>query len=143
MSDVFVIGLAVAGWLASTWLAYRWGLHSQKLQREDQAKSAVNDRRRQFLAFMRSWRIEIGQTHLVPGGFTLEPSSFSDVVSSFVAQAELIREDFPAEMRKEFDALVSLVTRFTGGELNVRGGHERIQKSFDDLIAFVDGSKGH
>jgi hypothetical protein len=39
MSDPLVIGLAVAGWLATTWLAYKWGQRSQVEQRHAAAHS--------------------------------------------------------------------------------------------------------
>lgn len=42
-----VIGLAVAGWLATTWLAYRWGLRSQneaeKLKAKNNALSIIDN----------------------------------------------------------------------------------------------------
>jgi hypothetical protein len=141
MESEYVIGLAVAGWLATTWLAYRWGLHSKKLERIEAAKSAVIARRREFVAFLRGWRAEFDRTHLQSGGFARHESAFSDVVPIFVEHAELVRHDFSEGDRKTFDGLVQAVSKWTGGQLN--SGGERYQKflsEFDKLVDFVDAA---
>jgi hypothetical protein len=37
MNEPYTIGLAVAGWLATTWLAYKWGQRSQREKRAAEA----------------------------------------------------------------------------------------------------------
>jgi hypothetical protein len=111
---------------------------AHKLTQSREQASGRSGRKREFLAFMRAWRIEVDRTHLQAGGFARRPSSLSDSVSDFGAVAELIRGDFTGERRKKFDALVDTITGFTGGELYTQEGHKKVQNAFDDIIAFVD-----
>jgi type II secretory pathway pseudopilin PulG len=53
--QVIAIVITVVGWPLTAFIAYRFGQHSQKLQREHAAKSAIQDRKREFLAFMQAW----------------------------------------------------------------------------------------
>src|SRR5437763_16130588 len=92
--DPSVVFLAIAGWLGSNWISYRLGLHSQKLQREHAAQSSLQNRRREFLAFLQAWRVEIDRRHLEAGGFARDPAAYADRVSGFRAAAEIVRGDF-------------------------------------------------
>ena len=130
MTDTYTIGLAGAGWLATTWLAYRWGLHSQKLQRVAAAKSAAENRKREFLAFMLAWRHEIDRLHPHPGGGGYEhhPMVFLDGVSGFLANAETVAGDFTPDARKRFEELVAVVPKCYVHH------HDKILKAVDDVI---------
>jgi hypothetical protein len=126
-----LIGAGIVGGLIVAFVS-----HKLTLGRDRTSGKAT--RKREFLAFMRAWRIEVDRTYLEPGGFARHASSFTDSVSGFSAAAELIRSDFTGESRKKFEGLISAITRFSGGELYTKAGHEKIQKAFDDIIAFVD-----
>ena len=65
MNELSIIGLALAGWLASTWLGYRWGLRSQSIQRQFAAESAKRQRRLDYVAFLKSWATAVDRRYLV------------------------------------------------------------------------------
>ena len=140
MDDPYVIGLAVAGWFATTWLAYRWGLHSKKLERIEVAKSAVVARRRAFVAFLRGWRAEFDRLHLEVGGYDRDRSTFTDVVPSFVEHAELVRYDFLGDDRKRFESLVATVAKCNGGHFDNGERYKKFLTDFDELVAYVDAA---
>jgi hypothetical protein len=138
MGDPYVIGLAVAGWLATTWLAYRWGLRSQSLQREHAAKDAIAGRRRDFLAFMRSWRKDAEGIVLRYDAIYHFPKWYLEAIPGFCGFAETIRGDFTGERRKKFDAFTTTIS-----DSNIRNAgnpeaYKKWLKIVDELIVFVD-----
>jgi hypothetical protein len=110
MSDPYVIGLTVAGWLATTWLAYRWGLHSQKLQRDAASKEAVQSRRRTFSGFLEQWKAEISSPLRGPDTCRVEfdkaISAYDSKVPAFREMVALVRDDFSSDTEK-FDVLTN------------------------------------
>ncbi|MGD0649656.1 MAG: hypothetical protein ABSA97_00690 [Verrucomicrobiia bacterium] len=120
-----LIGAGIVGGLIVAFATHRLTISRDRI-------SGKVTRKREFLRFMRAWRIEVDRTHLEPGGFARHPSSLTDSVSDFGAVAELIHGDFTGERRKKFDGLVDKITRFTGGELYTEEGHKKVQKAFDD-----------
>lgn len=61
--------------------------------------AGVNMRRREFIAFMHSWKVEVSRKYMESGGYFRHASSFCDVLSEFVAQSKRIREDFQSQRR--------------------------------------------
>ncbi len=113
-------------------MAYRWGLHSQKLQRDAAAKSAVENRKRDFLSVMQAWRVEIDRWHHVVGGFERRPMVFLDGISGFRANVEMIRRDFTKDRRDRLDELVAIVPKCNAHDI------EKVLKALDAVVAYVD-----
>jgi hypothetical protein len=140
MSDIYVIGLAVAGWLATTWLAYRWGLHSQKLQREYAAKESAQSRMREFLGFLNQWRAEVILAGRDEGNFGVAgiAKTHQMKIPLFNAEVERVKNDF--RNRQEFDRLTARLGGLTRQDLcgDNKNQSDVILKAFDDLIHFVE-----
>jgi hypothetical protein len=132
--QVIAIVITVVGWPLTAFIAYRFGQHSQKLQREHAAKSAIQDRKREFLAFMQAWRVEVDRRYLESGGFARNPSAYADVVSEFRAAAEMIRKDFTRDSRTKFEQLVSTVSSCRAID------HKKVVQAIDELVAHVDAA---
>ena len=141
MSNLEIIALALAGWLASSWLAYRWGLRSQSVQREHAAKSAIKQRRLEFLGFLKGWKIDFDRTYLEMGGYDRRPSSFTDVVPSFIQSAEFIRWDLKEDDRKRFDEMVSEISKYRGRDFDNGERYKHLCDSFDAFVAFIESQK--
>ena len=140
MSDPYVIGLAVAGWLATTWLAYRWGLHSQKLQREYAAKESAQSRRREFIGFLKQWRAEVILAGRDEGNFGVAgiAKTHQMKIPLFNAEVERVKNDFTD--RQEFDRLTARLGGLTRQDLSGENENQMkiIQKAFDELTHFVE-----
>ena len=115
-------------------------LATHRLNIDRERIGGITQRKRAFLAFLSSWKHEIGRTYMHPGGggFEHHESAFKDVLSSFIYEAGMIRWDFPTAKRKEFDALCEKLIGWKhrsvyGTELN-----DKAKKDMDDLIAFVE-----
>ena len=94
MSDInpyLEIGRLVA---ASVVGALSGAFAAHKLTASREKSSSKASRKREFLGFMRGWRVEFDRKYLEPGGFARKPSAFTDMVSSFVALADGLRDDF-------------------------------------------------
>lgn len=130
------IGGYVLTVLISSWSGYRLGLRSLKLQREHAAKSAIQDRRRDFLAYMKQWKHEIDRWHFVTGGRERRQMSFYDGVSGFCVVAEMIRSDFSGADKDRFVELVNALTYH--GKLEYGCKHEDLIKTIDELIAIAE-----
>jgi hypothetical protein len=129
-----LIGAAIIGGLIVALVS-----HKLTLGRERTSGRAA--RKREFLAFMRAWRIEVDRTYLEVGGFARHPSSLTGSVSSFSAAAELIRGDFTGDSRKKFERLIAAVTSCNASNFDNTESHRRLLKAFDDIIAYVDAAE--
>jgi len=138
MNDPSTIGLAIAGWLTTTWLAYRWGLRSQRLERMELAASSARARKREFVAFLRGWRVEFDRLYLDMCGRDRKPSSFTDVLSTFVERAELVRADIAHGDRRRFDTLVAAVAKCDSSHFDNGKRYEQLLKMFDELTGFIE-----
>ena len=120
-------GIAVALW--SDWLV-----------RKRERKKGIANRRRAFLAFMESWKHEVGRLHMHPGGggFEHDQRAFSDNVSPFMYEAGLIKRDFTDDERKRFEALCSAVVGWKHTSIYNPEDNEKVKKAMDELVAFVD-----
>jgi hypothetical protein len=134
MSDPYVICLTFAGWLATTWLAYRWGLHSQKLQREHAAQSAVKDRRRDFLVFMQTWRVDFNRPRYGHGSDEEPIRAFIHGIVPLRGYVALIRGDFTEKSRVRFDELVATVPQ------TYIHDDKKLLKTMDDVIEYVESA---
>lgn len=125
-----LVAAGIAGGLVGSWVAHKFTAGREKA-------AGRASRKRDFLAFMQSWKVEIGRKYLEVGGFARDPSSFYDVVSSFAAECESIRADLSNKKATELDFLLSKVVACTGGELNNKEGREKIERLFDSIIQLV------
>ena len=126
-----LLGAGVVGGLIVAFITHRLTIGRDR-------SSGRASRKREFLSFMRAWKVEVSRTYLEPGGFAYDPSSINDSVSHFAALAESVRGDLIGQSLKRFSELVSTITGFRGGRLHIKGGHEAIQKAFDEIIEVVE-----
>ena len=136
--DPYVVGLAVAGWLATTWLAFRWGLHSKTLERQEAAKSAVKTRRREFCSFLRGWRADFDYRHMQTHGYKRDGGAFVNMIPSFVQQADMVRGDLTGDAQKRFGELVAAISARRGGDVIDKERYDQLLKDFDELISLVE-----
>lgn len=110
------------------------------LVRKRERKEGIVNRRRAFLAFMESWKHEIGRLHMCDGGagFEHRHSSFSNVVSSFMYEAGLIKRDFDDVQRNKFEALCSAVVGGKHTSIYTQEDNDKMKKAMDELIVFVE-----
>jgi len=111
---------------------------NDRLTRDRERIAGIRTRRRAFLAFMESWKYEIGRFYLVVGGFENKEEAFAGVISTFLHEADLIRRDFEGTKRVEFEGLCTAVV---GQKHRSIYGPEMAKAAQDDinkLIAFVD-----
>jgi hypothetical protein len=135
MNELSVIGLALAGWLASTWLGYRWGLRSQSIQREVDAKSGIKQRRLEYIAFLKSWATAVDRRYLAAGGFEHDYAAFVDMIPEFVHRSEIVKADMEDHRRKEFDALVTRVVAQRNS-----GNYDKRPISIQILTEYIEGA---
>src|SRR5689334_13435787 len=128
----FLLGVAVTlcGWL----VVHRLNRSRDRESREHEAAKGKEQRKRNFLAKMQQWKVEIDRLHTVRAGRMRNPSVFPDGISAFVGEVQMIRADFADNRRAKFDELVAQISK--------RKPHERdeILKSIDDLCAYVEGA---
>jgi hypothetical protein len=99
--ETIALLIAILGWPISSYFANRWGIHSQKLQREYLAKSASQDRKRQFLSFLKEWQATVNG----------EWPPKKDMGPELQRHAALVCTDFSDP---EFDNLVQAAFALTG-----------------------------
>jgi hypothetical protein len=127
-----LVGAGIVGGLISAFVAHKLTISRERM-------SGQASRKREFLVFMKSWRVEIDRQYLESGGFVRNAASFTDMVSSYCGMAESIRKDFRGTERNQFDALHAAMTRCGAQNFN-HGEQQRSQmlKAFGDLISFVN-----
>jgi hypothetical protein len=130
MTDAQTVILAVAGWLATTWLAYRWGLRTQRLGREEDAKSAIRMSRVSFVGFLRSWVVSFSRKIYRPGGWERDHSAFFDAIPEFVHICEHIRADLSPIQRSDFSERVARIQATKRSDF--------YKDKFDDLVSEIE-----
>ena len=125
------IGIATFAGVLAVFITNRLNIDRERI-------SGIRTRKRAFLAFLESWKHEIGRTYLVSGGFDIKESVFKDVVSSFIYESRLIKCDFPVSKRKGFDDLCVALIGWNHKGISCGEENEKAQKEIDDLIAFVE-----
>jgi hypothetical protein len=128
--------LAVAGWLATTWLAYRWGLHSQKLQIKHAEKTSREDRSRSFLVFLAGRKQEISgvEYHVQPLSFGLRYTSFK---IDFRERATQIQGDIPESGKKKFSELVNAIVGLKNETAGTDEGIKRTLELIGETEIFI------
>jgi hypothetical protein len=126
-----LVAAGVLGGLITAFVAHRLAASRER-------KASRASRKTEFLAFMQGWKVEVGRKYLEAGGFSRDEGAFSDLVSTFAVKCALIRVDMTAKRQKRFDVLASEITGFRGGIVNVKGGHEKIEKAFDEIVELVE-----
>lgn len=139
MTDIQTILLAFAGWLATTWLAYRWGLRAQKIASERETKMAIRNKKVAFVAFIKSWVHEFSRKNYVSVGWERNRSAFFDGLSEFIHNTEYIQCDIPEDRRSEFDRLRARIKAVKNQDF-YKDKFEHLLKDFDDLIRQVEES---
>lgn len=122
-------GIAVAVW-------------SDRIVRKRAREEAISRERRGFIAFMESWKHEIGREYMADGGgLEHHERAFKDVISPFIHEAGLIKRDFMPAERKEFEALC--ITLIGWKHKSIYGTElcQKAQKEMDDIIAFVEKTR--
>jgi hypothetical protein len=130
---VKLVAAGILGGLIATFTGH-------KLTASRERKAGRTSRKREFLAFMQTWKVEVGRMYLEVGGFSHDAGSFSDLVPTFAGQCVLIRGDLTPKRQEVFDALASEITGFHTNLIHVKGGHEKIQKAFDEIVEVVKAS---
>ena len=113
---------------------------SDWLVRKRDRESAISRRKREFIAFMESWRHEIGREFMHEGGGGLEyrESAFKDVISTFILQAGLVKPDFTPDQRKGFEALCIALIGWKHKSIYGPELCQKAQKEMADVISFVE-----
>ena len=113
---------------------------SDWLVRKREREAAIVSRKRAFVAFMESWRHEIGREFMHEGGGGLEyhESSFKDLISPFIHEAGLIKRDFTPAERKEFETLCTTLIGWKHKSIYGQELNQKAQKEMDDIITFVE-----
>jgi hypothetical protein len=112
--------------------AFAVGYFTHILTSRRERKGGAIDRRREFLAFLKAWRVEVDRRHLEPGGFARDWRAHADVISEFRSAAEMVRKDFTGKNREKFESMVGTVANCNSHDYK-KAAHE-----IDELIAFVD-----
>lgn len=111
---------------------------SDWLVRKRDREAAIRGRKRAFVAFMESWKHEIGCFYLVVGGLENKESSFKDIISPFIYEAGLIKRDLTTAERKEFETLCVTLIGWEHKSIYGKPLCEKAQKEMADIIAFVE-----
>jgi hypothetical protein len=105
--------------------------------REEGAKSAVKERRRQLIGFLKAWRIEFSKKILEVGGFIRNGSAFAEGLPVFVSETEIMRDDFTGENRERFVAMAESIAGFRTQDVTYHTKYDELERAVDSLIAFL------
>lgn len=137
MTDWQTILLAVAGWLATTWLAFRWGLHSQKISREEATKGRIKLARVDFVGFLRSWMSAFSRKIYKAGGWERDYHAFFDAIPDFIHVCEHVKADLPASRREEFEERIARIRNTKHADF-YKEKFDHLLSEFDGLIQFIE-----
>ena len=116
--------------------AVGWFAHLLTSRREK--ASGKSKRRKQYLAFMRGWRVDFDRKYLEVGGFARRSNSFVDALPEFVSLSEELRHDFNGVARKEFESLVDAVASCGHADFNNTTRYAELLRKIDGLIAYIE-----
>jgi hypothetical protein len=119
--------LALAGWLATTWLAYRWGLRSQRLHREEESRQAIKATRTEYIGFMRGWIYSFSKKIYKAGGWERDYDAFFTDIPSFISLTEHIQTDLPPKIAEDFGTLTTTILKTSHQDF--------YRERFDDLVS--------
>lgn len=130
------IGAAILSGVLAVLITHRLAIDRDRIV-------GIETRKRAFLAFLASWRYEIGRKSLHPGGggFERHESSFGDVIPRFIEEADFIKWDFTKRKRKQFEVLCAAITGSEYPSIYNQKDYEKAIKAMDDIIAFVDDAR--
>jgi len=95
-------------------------------------------RRRDFVAFARTWQMEIFRLHLVGMKEVRKESAFTDHRSEFVSKARDIKRDLKRCRRKRFDGLVDSIEGFQIYRLGTQKGSDEVNLALENIIGIAD-----
>jgi hypothetical protein len=133
------IGLAVTGWLATTYLTYRWGICAERRRNEHATQTAREGRKREFAAFTTRWRAQFDGVSFAGGG---RAEHYQKTRPDFTAEARRIEDDFTDPTRREtFKTLVGKAVGFAPAAVeNYKAdkGKNDLLEAIDAIIRFID-----
>ena len=114
---------------------------NDKLTKKRETQSGIVSRRREFLSFMRLWRIEL-ENSFANAHIRIEgPDAFTETVSAFSSAAEMIRRDFSGNQRNKFEGLILAVTDCRNKHWDThKERHQQLLNAVDGITAFVDSA---
>jgi hypothetical protein len=130
MNELQTILLTSAGWLAPTWFAYRWGLRSNRLARQEESRSAIRASRISFVGFLRSWIVCFSPKNYGISGWQRDYSAFFDTMPKFIHICEHIRADLAPTQRIEFSERI--------GRIRAKKHKDFYGEKFEELISEVE-----
>lgn len=119
-----LIAAGIVGGLIASLAAHRLTLSREKA-------SGKATRKRDFLAFMQAWRVEIDQLHMSKLGMVRHINAFFDLLPKFRSSAEMVRGDLVGRRKRRFDELIDAVQKYNGCD------HNQVLKMIDELIDSV------
>ena len=138
--ETIALLVVIIGWPVSAYFGHLWTLRSHRISREFAAKDAATKRRREYLAFLEKWRVEIfSPSNEKIGGFydlsAATISAYQNKVASFKSQTVIVQDDFPA--RQRFDALAKRIAGLKDADWNEKQPRDVICEAIDALIKFI------
>lgn len=121
--------LMLCGWFISSWLAYRWGLRSQRIKNQWESESKRKAAIVGHCAYLKGWKHEFTRRIMVRCGYERNYSAFTDEIPAFVERSSVISHHISKASRGEFDRLVGIIS-----ESRLSGDKDR----YDALIANYD-----
>jgi len=138
MKDWQTIGLAVAGWLATTWLTYRCGICSERRRSKEANDRARHDRKQGFLAFLKRTVADLQQR---VGRW---PDIFADQYAAWkidvAERATLVCSDFSGTARTKFDDLIRAACRYNGANASDVHKQKLILADIQAIITDVEAA---
>jgi hypothetical protein len=117
----------IEGFVSAWWI--------NKLQRDGEQAAALQNRRREFLAFMAQFRAQANWQYRKDEFYLF----LRNVTPNFHHASSLIRKDIAAEKGQAFERFIVAVSTCDHGK-NEEGNQEQLLKSIDALVLFVKES---
>jgi hypothetical protein len=132
-STIETIGAVALGGVLAVIITHRLTIDRDRI-------NGIRQRRRHFLAFLESWKHEIGRFYMASDGGGLEnhESAFKDVISQFKYESSILKWDFAGKRRDEFIALCDKVVGWKHRSIYGEKLCKDAQNDMDELAAFIE-----
>ena len=133
LETIATVGAVALGGILAVIATHRLNIDRERI-------SGIAHRKRAFLAFMESWKHEIGRFFKASGGGGLEnhESAFKDVISQFKYESSILKWDFTGKRRDEFIALCDKVVGWKHRSIYGEKLCKDAQNDMDELISFIE-----